>query len=54
MAAAAPAAPAAGAAAAAEEAALPVLDPVHGEYEKIHRIGEGTYGAPLPLALSRS
>lgn len=27
------------------EGVLPVLDPVHGEYEKIHRIGEGTYGA---------
>ncbi|KIY98943.1 cell division cycle 2-like protein, partial [Monoraphidium neglectum] len=27
-----------------EEPPLPVLDPVHDEYEKLHRIGEGTYG----------
>ncbi|GBF94202.1 cell division cycle 2 [Raphidocelis subcapitata] len=28
----------------AEAAPLPVLNPVNGEYEKIHRVGEGTYG----------
>jgi hypothetical protein len=39
-------APAPEPAAAAEPGALPVVDAVHGEYEKIHRIGEGTYGAP--------
>lgn len=26
------------------EAPLPVLDAVNAEYEKIHRVGEGTYG----------
>ncbi len=27
-----------------DEEPLPVVDPVHNEYEKLHRIGEGTYG----------
>jgi hypothetical protein len=31
-----------------EEPPLPVLDPVHDEYEKLHRIGEGTYGVHPP------
>jgi hypothetical protein len=36
------------------EAPLPVLDPVNGEYEKIHRVGEGTYGGHRPcLGLGR-